>query len=235
MTTYEKISTHLHSLANPEIAEHSQGFFKTAKGEYGAGDKFLGIRVPVIRQTVKQFKAASLETTKQLLHSEYHEIRMFALFLLVAKFSKANDELQTTIYQLYLDNTAYINNWDLVDGSSHHIVGGYLYNRDKSILYDLVKSPSLWERRIAIMATFHFIKKAHYLDTMNIAELLLYDKEDLIHKASGWMLREVGKRDMATEVAFLNKHYKTMPRTMLRYAIEKFDEKQRQLYLAGKI
>lgn len=233
--TYEEIRTHLQSLANPEIAEHSKGFFKTADGEYGAGDKFLGIRVPIIRQAVKKFKNTSLETTQQLLHSEYHEIRMFALFMLVSHFAKADNELQKTIYQLYLDNTDYINNWDLVDGSSHQIIGGYLYSRDKSILYDLVKSSSLWERRISIMSTFYFIKKNHYVDTIEIAELLLHDQEDLIHKATGWMLREVGKRDLNTELVFLNKHYKVMPRTMLRYAIEKFDDQLRQRYLSGQI
>lgn len=233
--TYQKIIDHLHSLANPEIAEHSQRFFKTAEGEYGFGDKFLGIRVPVIRQTVKKFKTAPLSVAEKLLTSEDHEARLFALLLLVFRFSKAGADEQDEIYQLYLSNTRYVNNWDLVDSSAHQIVGAYLENRDRSLLYDLSKSSSLWERRIAIISTYHFIKKNQFGDTLHISEQLLSDREDLIHKAVGWMLREVGKRDLAKEVVFLNAHYQKMPRTMLRYAIEKFSKEERQEYLSGKI
>jgi 3-methyladenine DNA glycosylase AlkD len=232
---HQEIINYLHSLANTEIAEHSQRFFKTAKGEYGYGDKFLGIRVPVIRQSVKKYKTTSLSTAENLLKSEYHEIRLFALLLLVSHFSKNNTDEQSNIYHLYLNNTQYINNWDLIDSSAHHIIGSYLEDKDKSILHELSRSSSFWERRIAIMATFYFIKKNQFGDTLHISEQLLSDQEDLIHKAVGWMLREVGKRDLAIEVAFLKAHYQKMPRTMLRYAIEKFSKEERHKYLSGKV
>jgi len=221
----------LHSLANPEIAEHSRRFFKTAEGEYGFGDKFLGIRVPVIRQAVKRFETTPLSVAEKLLKSEYHEVRLYALLLLVFRFSKSSVDKQDEIYHLYLRNTRYVNNWDLVDSSAHYIVGAYLENKDRSVLYDLSKSNSLWERRIAIISTFCFIRKNQFGDTLRISERLLSDQEDLIHKAVGWMLREVGKRDLAIEVAFLKAHYQKMPRTMLRYAIEKFSKEERQKYL----
>ncbi len=234
--TYKKIIDHLHNLANPEIAEHSQRFFKTAAGEYGFGDKFLGIRVPIIRQTVRKFKTAPLVDIVTLLKSEYHEIRLCALLMLVSRFAKANDEEQGDIYRIYLNHSQYVNNWDLVDSSSHHIVGAYLVDRERSILYELSESLSLWERRIAIISTYHFInKKCQFDDTLQIAERLLNDKEDLIHKAVGWMLREVGKRDLATEIDFLKLHYHKMPRTMLRYAIEKFTASERKKYLHGEV
>jgi len=232
---YQEITDHLRSLANPEIAEHSQRFFKTTEGEYGFGDKFLGIRVPVIRQAVKKYKNTPLSVAEKLLKSEYHEVRLFALLLLVFRFSKSSVDEQEEIYHLYLSNTQYVNNWDLVDSSTHHIIGTYLENRDKSMLYDLSKSDLLWERRIAIMSTFYFIKKNQFSDTLHISEQLLSDQEDLIHKAVGWMLREVGKRDLAKEVAFLKAHYQKMPRTMLRYAIEKFSKEERQKYLSGEL
>ena len=231
---HQEIIDHLHSLANPEIAEHSQRFFKTAEGEYGFGDKFLGIRVPVIRQAVKKFETTPLSVAEKLLKSEYHEVRLYALLLLVFRFSKSSVDEQDEIYHLYLSNTQYVNNWDLVDSSAHHIVGAYLENKDRSVLYDLSKSNSLWERRIAIISTFYFIRKNQFGDTLRISEQLLSDQEDLIHKAVGWMLREVGKRDLAIEVAFLKTHYQIMPRTMLRYAIEKFSKEERQKYLRRK-
>ncbi len=233
--TPKEITAHLKGLANNEIARHSMRFFKTGKGEYGEGDQFLGIRVPMIRQTVKQYKTASLSTAEKLLKSKFHEIRLFALLLLVSRFIKADDDEQENIYQLYLDNTRYINNWDLVDSSAHYIVGAYLQERDKSILYQLAVSNSLWERRIAVLATFWFIRDRQFDDALHIAKQLLNDPEDLIHKAVGWMLREIGNRDKATEVAFLKAHYQAMPRTMLRYAIEKFGKAERQKYLSGKI
>ncbi len=232
---YKEILDHLHSLADPETAEHSQRFFKTAEGQYGFGDKFLGIRVPVIRQAVKKFKTTPLRVAEKLLTSEYHEVRLFALLLLVFHFSRSGVDEQGEIYRLYLSNTRYVNNWDLVDSSAHYIVGAYLENRDRSILYDLSKSNSLWERRIAVMSTFYFIRKNQFDDTLHISERLLNDKEDLIHKAVGWMLREIGKRDLAIETAFLKAHYQKMPRTMLRYAIEKFSKEERQKYLSGNI
>jgi len=232
---YQEITNHLHSLADSERAQHAMRFFKTGVGEYGEGDKFLGIRVPVIRLEVKKYKDASLSTAEKLLKSEYHEIRLFALLLLVSRYSNGNVVEQTKIYQLYLSNTLYINNWDLVDSSAPYIIGAHLNDKDKSILYELAKSTSLWERRIAILATFYFIRKNKFGDVLRIAEQLLNDPEDLIHKAVGWMLRETGKRDMATEVAFLKKHYQQMPRTMLRYAIEKFSKAERHKYLTSQL
>ena len=229
--THDKITEYLLELGNEKIAEQSQRFFKTAKGEYGYGDIFLGIRVPVIRQTVKKFNEASLDTAEKLLHSKYHEIRLFALLLLVGNFSTADDTKQEKIYNLYLNNTKYVNNWDLVDSSAHYIVGPYLLDKDKSILYTLAQSDSLWERRIAILSTFHFIKNNEFEDAVRIAEDLLDDQEDLIHKAVGWMLREIGNRDHKKEVLFLEYHYHRMPRTMLRYAVEKFKEQERLFFL----
>lgn len=231
----QEIINYLKNLSNPEIAEHSQRYFKTAKGEYGFGDKFLGIRVPVIRQAVKKFKTTSLSTAEQLLKSKFHEIRLFALLLLVYQFSRADKDKQDKIYHLYLKNTKYINNWDLVDSSAHHIVGAYLENKDRSILMKLSKSKLIWDRRIAIIATAYFIQNSHYKETLQISKILLNDKEDLIHKAIGWMLREIGKRDLDEEVKFLNRHYKNMPRTMLRYSIEKFSKAERNKYLKGTI
>ena len=233
--TYDEIIKYLINLGNEEIAKHSQRFFKTGKGEYGYGDIFLGIRVPVLRQAVKKFKEASLETAEKLLHSKYHEIRLFALLLLVHHFSKGDRDEQEKIYNLYLNNTKYVNNWDLVDSSAHYIVGPYLLDKNKSILYKLAQSDSLWERRIAIMSTFHFIKNNEFEDAVCIAEDLLDDQEDLIHKAVGWMLREIGNRDHKEELFFLKYHYHRMPRTMLRYAIEKFNKKERLYFLNKEI
>ncbi len=217
MTVIEIRKT-LESLANPAIAEHSQRFFKTGKGEYGEGDKFLGIRVPVLRKQVGRYKATSLKDVLRLLNSSFHEERLFALLLLVKKFKQANEREKTEIYELYLNNTKQINNWDLVDSSANHIVGAYLENRDKQPIYKLAKSKSIWERRIAIISTFHFIRINQFDDALKISAILINDKEDLIHKAVGWMLREIGKRDHGAEKAFLNQYYKKMPRTMLRYA-----------------
>lgn len=232
--SYQQINDYLLNLANPEIASHSLRFFKTAPGEYGSGDKFLGIRVPVIRQAVKKFETISLPVTTKLLKSEYHEIRLFALLVLVANYSKADDHGKKIIYELYLNNTQYINNWDLVDSSAHKIVGIHLEDKDRANLYKLSKSASLWERRIAIISTFHFIRNNQFDDTLKISRQLLDDEEDLIHKAVGWMLRETGKRNKDVETAFLNRHYQAMPRTMLRYAIEKFSKEERQRYLSGR-
>jgi 3-methyladenine DNA glycosylase AlkD len=230
----KEITDYLYDLADPEIAKQSQRFFKTAKGEYGYGDIFLGIHVPVLRKTVNKFRNTSITDTENLLKNKHHEIRLFALLMLVYQFNKAESDKQAKIYNLYLNNTDHINNWDLVDSSAHYIIGPYLLNKDKSILYELAESPSLWERRIAIMSTFHFIKNNQFTDTLAISRQLLHDKEDLIHKATGWMLREIGNRDHATEISFLNIHYQNMPRTMLRYAIERFDEPERQKYLIKK-
>ena len=232
---YKEVIDHLQSLANPKDAEHCQRFFKTAEGEYGFGDLFLGIRVPVIRQAVKKYNTTSLTDIKKLLRSEYHEIRLFALLLLVSQFTKADPDKKTKIYQLYLNHTQYINNWDLVDSSAHHIVGAYLEDKDRRVLSKLSQSKSLWDRRIAIISTYHFIKNDQYKDTLSLSKQLLNDPEDLIQKAVGWMLREVGNRDKPTEVTFLKKYYQVMPRTMLRYSIEKFTNVERKKYLNGTV
>ena len=231
----DKIKEKMKSLCNPDIAVHSQRFFKTGKGEYGEGDIFLGIRVPVLRKLAKEFSKASLKTVFELLKSKYHEERQLALFILVNSYKKSDADLKVFIYNMYLDNTMFINNWDLVDSTAEHIVGEYLYNNDREVLFYLAKSDSLWERRISIISTFYFIRRNDFADTLKIAELLINDKEDLIHKAVGWMLREVGNRNLEIEENFLQKHYNKMPRTMLRYAIEKFEEDKRQKYLKGLI
>ncbi|MEE9913731.1 MAG: DNA alkylation repair protein [Deltaproteobacteria bacterium] len=233
--TAQEISTILRRLADPQTAEHSQRFFKTGPGQYGEGDLFLGIRVPVLREQAKKFKDTPLAEARRLLRSAGHEERLCALLLLVQKFSKGSPEDQKSIYELYMQNTRYINNWDLVDLSAYLIPGPYLADRDKRPLYRLARSKNLWERRIAIISTFHFIKKNRFTDALEIAGMLLTDREDLMHKAVGWMLREIGKRDPAVEKEFLKTHYQRMPRTMLRYAIEKFPEDERQRYLKGLV
>jgi 3-methyladenine DNA glycosylase AlkD len=226
------IQTHLRSLADPAIAKVLQGFFKTAPGQYGAGDVFLGIKVPTMRALINTYRGTSPKVIEALLQSEFHEERFFALLLLMDFYQRGSTGDQQQAYELYLANTARINNWDLVDVSAPHIVGAYLANQPRQKLYQLVQSDSLWERRIAIVATFNFIRSNDFADTLQIAEHLLPDTHDLIHKAVGWMLREVGKRDLAVEEQFLQQHYRSMPRTMLRYAIERFPEMQRKQYLA---
>ena len=233
--TAPEIHKHLQKLANPDKAKILQGFFKTGPGEYGEGDRFLGLVVPVIRKLVKQYQDTPIGEVADLLRSPVHEARLLALLMLVRMYEKGDDGLKKIIYGLYLESTAYINNWDLVDLSAEKIVGPYLRDRARRPLYRLAKSKSLWERRIAILSTFHYIKNHDYGDTLAISGLLLDDAEDLIHKAVGWMLREVGKRDMGVEERFLRAHYRSMPRTMLRYAIERFSESKRKKYLNGKI
>ena len=230
----DQLSKILRDLADPVIAEHSQRFFKTGKGEYGEGDKFLGIRVPILRQQAKRYQHITLREILRLLKSAFHEERLCSILLLVAKFTQGDAAEKTAIYELYLKNTRYINNWDLVDSSAAQIVGGYLEDKDRRPLYKLVKSDSLWERRIAIISTFHFIRNHQFNDALAISKQLIKDKEDLIHKAVGWMLREIGKRDMSVERTFLRAHYTKMPRTMLRYAIERFPERERKRYLKGE-
>ena len=231
----KNVHNDLLQLANKEIAEHSQRFFKTAKGEYGAGDIFLGIRAPVLRKQVKKYRGISLVEVYKLLHSKFHEERLLAVLMLVQLFKTADVEEQKQIYDLYLRNTEFINNWDIVDISAGNIVGAYLYEKDRIPLYHLVKSENLWERRISIIATFYFIRKNDFEETLKISKILLHDKEDLIQKAVGWMLREVGKKVIEIEEEFLEEHYKKMPRTMLRYAIEKFPEARRKMYLKGEV
>ncbi len=233
--TLKAIRASIRSLANEERAEHAQRFFKTGPGEYGEGDKFLGLRMPQIRALVKQFGVVSVTTIKSLLKSRWHEERMLALLLMVYRYRKSDEPEREELYHLYLDSTAYINNWDLVDLSARDITGAWLYTRSRKPLYALARSGSLWERRIAMLSTFHFIAKNDFDDALKLAKLLLKDEHDLMHKAVGWMLREIGKRDRKREEAFLAKHYRKMPRTMLRYAIEHFPEQQRQAYLKARI
>ncbi|MDO8310536.1 MAG: DNA alkylation repair protein [Sideroxyarcus sp.] len=233
MTSVSEIQSKLRALASPDTAAILQRFFKTGPGQYGEGDVFLGIKVPPLRALAKQHRDADLKTITKLLDSRYHEERLFALLLLMQFYERGPDEDQSAAYELYLNNTQRINNWDLVDISAPHIVGRHLENRPRKVLHRLACSPSLWERRIAILATFHFIRLNEFADTLRIAETLLSDEHDLMHKAVGWMLREVGKRDLATEEGFLQQHYHDMPRTMLRYAIERFPEQRRRQYLNG--
>ena len=225
----------LEKQSNPEQAKILMRFFKTGIGEYGEGDEFLGIKVPVSRKIAKQFKELSLSEIQELLDSKVHEERLIGLFILVEQYRKADAEKMQAIYEFYLKNAKRVNNWDLVDLSAEKIMGAYLMDKDKRILFKLAKSKNLWERRIAIMSTFYFIKNSFYNTTFAISDMLLKDEHDLIHKAVGWMLREIGNRNLKVEEDYLKKHYKNMPRTMLRYAIEKFPEKRRQAYLKGKI
>jgi 3-methyladenine DNA glycosylase AlkD len=233
--TVNAIREKLYALADREKAEGLQRFFKTGPGEYAEGDRFIGVRVPQIRQLVKRYPDTPLVDIKQLLRSAIHEERLLALLLMVQRYQRGDNTLRQTLYTLYLASTDVINNWDLVDVTAEHIIGNWLFKRSRRPLYKLARSPSLWERRIAIMATFHFIRQGEFTETLKLAALLRDDHHDLIHKAVGWMLREVGKRDRQVEETFLQQHYKAMPRTMLRYAIEKFPEPLRQAYLSGTI
>jgi 3-methyladenine DNA glycosylase AlkD len=233
MASLKTIQNQLRSIANPSTALISQGFFKTAPGQYGEGDIFLGIKVPTLRALVKKYRKTALEVISELLKSKFHEERLFALYLLIDFYQQGDDTAKNSAYELYLKHTYHINNWDLVDTSAHLIVGDFLATRSRQPLYQLVTSNSLWERRIAIISTFCFIRRNDFTDTLLIAQQLLSDKHDLIHKAVGWMLREVGKRDLVTEEIFLQEHYRTMPRTMLRYAIERLPDVRRKQYLKG--
>ena len=228
------IRTQLRGMADPEKAAILQRFFKTGPGEYGEGDKFLGIAVPEIRRLALACSTADEDFVRGFLYSEFHEERLFALLCLIAIYKKAGNDRQERIYEMYLANTDRINNWDLVDISAPHIVGAYCERRDRGRLYELAVSRSLWERRIAIISTLHFIRLNDLTDALQISRLLLSDQEDLIHKAAGWMLREAGKRDASALKAFLERHASSMPRTMLRYAIEKFPPAERRFWLIQK-
>lgn len=231
----QTILSRLNALANPADAKKALRYVKSGPGEYSEGDLFLGIRNPVLHQLVKEYKHTDLEDVLTLLSNDYHEARHLALLLLVYQFQKGNAASQQCIFEAYLANTRYINNWDLVDCSCYKIVGPYLLNKDRSVLYQLATSESLWERRIAMVSTLHFIRFSQFEDVFKLASILLTDKQDLMHKAVGWMLKEAGKRDNQVLISYLNQNYRAMPRTTLRYAIEKLPEPLRQDYLKGKI
>ncbi|MFH1391540.1 MAG: DNA alkylation repair protein [Candidatus Diapherotrites archaeon] len=221
----------LKKVSTKKRAKVNAWFFKTGKGEYGEGDVFLGVTVPDTRKVAKKFISLSLPELKKSLSSKFHEERLCALLVLVEKFSKANEEEQKQIFEFYLKNTKYVNNWDLVDLSAPKIPGEYLVDKPRKILYELAESNDLWEKRIAVLSTFAFIKRNDLNDTFKLGEILLNDSHDLMHKAVGWMLREAGKKDKKALVKFLEKHKSKMPRTMLRYSIEKFSEKERKKFM----
>ena len=226
-----KLKKDLNKLKNKEKAKILAGFFKTGKGEYGEGDIFLGIIVPEQLKIAKKYFDLNLNGLNKLIFSKIHEYRLVSLLILINKYNKVDNKEKKKIFSFYLKNIKYINNWDLVDLSAPNIIGDYLLDKDRKILYKLAKSKNLWEKRISIISTYRFIKENNFNDTLKISEILLNDEHDLIHKAVGWMLREVGKKDQAIEEKFLRKYHKVMPRTMLRYAIEKFDENKRKFYL----
>lgn len=224
----------LRHASNPERATASLRFFKTGPGEYGEGDKFLGVAVPDVRKVARAGESLKARDVRQLLTSEWHEERLLGLLILVRQFERGDDRTREAVYQLYLRHTRHINNWDLVDSSAPYIVGAYLATRSRAPLRQLAKSRSLWERRIAMLATFHFIRHQEFDDALRTAEMLLGDQEDLIHKAVGWMLREIGNRDRAQLEDFLEKHAARMPRVMLAYAVEKFSAADRRRWLARR-
>ncbi len=230
--TAEAIKKDLKKLSDNDKAKQLMRFFKTGKGEYGEGDVFIGITVPEQRKIAKIYTGTELAEIEKLLNDPVHECRLTALLILTLKYKKADRKLKDGIIELYLNNTDRINNWDLVDLSSPRIIGDYCYNYGTDILYRLVKSSSLWEQRIAVVATYHFIKKNDFTEIIAFSEMLLEHKHDLIHKATGWMLREAGKMNQSVLTDFLDMHHKAMPRTMLRYSIEKLDETDRKKYMA---
>jgi 3-methyladenine DNA glycosylase AlkD len=229
----DSLSQRLRTLADPARVPVLQRFFKTGKGEYAEGDRFIGIQVPQLRQLCRECRGATIRDAAPLLRSGIHEERLFALLLLVDAFQRGEEADRRAIYAFYLANTRFINNWDLVDASAEHIVGGWLKDRSRAPLTKLARSQSLWERRIAIVATLSFIRAGDVDETFRIVDLLMDDRHDLIHKAAGWMLREAGKRDGAALRRYLASRHGRMPRTMLRYAIERFPEQERRRYVGN--
>ncbi|OGZ69562.1 MAG: DNA alkylation repair protein [Candidatus Staskawiczbacteria bacterium RIFCSPHIGHO2_02_FULL_34_9] len=231
INSYTDLIKKLKKSSNKERAKSSAWFFKTGKGQYGEGDIFLGITAPEQRKIAHQFQELSFIDIKRLLKSKIHEHRFVALEILVMRYEKGSDQEKKEVVNFYIKNIDRVNNWDLVDTSASYILGHFLYDKDKKILYKLARSKNIWKKRVAIVSTAYFISQGHYKDTINIAEILLPEKHDLIHKATGWMLREVGKKSIVTELAFLDKYCNIMPRTMLRYAIERFEQNKRAYYL----
>jgi 3-methyladenine DNA glycosylase AlkD len=228
-----QIHVRLKALGEASRAVALQRFFKTGPGQYGAGDRFLGVSVPVLRRLARTYSDLPLPETAALLRSRWHEERLLAVFILGRQYGRATPRQRGAIYRLYLNSRRMINNWDLVDSSAEHIVGAHLRHGDRATLQRLAASARLWDRRIAVMATFHYIKRGEYGETLHLARLLLKDPDNLVHKAVGWMLREIGKRDRGVEEAFLRRYGAQMPRTMLRYAIERFPARLRRRYLAA--
>lgn len=236
MSRVKEIKADLRRMGRRERVQALQRFFKTGKGEYGEGDIFIGVTVPDSKSLAKKYKDICFSDLRKLLKSKIHDERSLALAILVNQYLRADEGRRGEIVDFYLGHTKFINNWDLVDMSAPHILGGWLLNKkDRKVLYALAKTGNLWGKRIAILSTFAFIRSNDFKDCLNISDILLDDKRDLIHKAVGWMLREVGKRDLKAEERFLKKRYKKMPRTMLRYAIERFEEAKRQDYLRGRV
>jgi 3-methyladenine DNA glycosylase AlkD len=229
--TADYILSELCSISNANKASFLQRFFKTGIGEYAEGDVFLGISIPLVRVVAKDNRQTSLPELQKLIRSEYHEARLCALLIGVEQFKKATEEKRSVLFDFFLKNTCYANNWDLVDVAYPHVVGVYLLDKDRSILYKLAGNSSLWEQRIAIVSTIVFIRHHEFIDTLALSERLLNHKHDLIHKAVGWMLREVGKRDRELLTNFIERNSKKMPRTTLRYAIEHYPENERQYFL----
>lgn len=229
--TVKDIQSELETYSTLEKRDFLPYFFKTGKGQYGEGDKFLGVAVPDTRKVAKKHKALSFEEIEELLKNEFHECRLCALLILVERFNKAKEEERKKIVEFYLSHTERINNWDLVDLSAREIIGEYLLDKDRSPLYQLAESSLLWDQRIAVISTYAFIRQNDFNDIVTLSEKLLTHKHDLIHKATGWMLREAGKRDIGVLITFLDKHHKIMPRTMLRYAIEKLSPEERAHYM----
>lgn len=234
MTRLTDLKKDLRQLARPADAKILQRFFKTGPGEYGAGDVFLGIKVPPLRVLAKKYTHLSFADLQKLLNSKIHEERETALMILVLRFRKAGEKEQKQIYQFYLTNLKAVNNWDLVDSSCRFIMGPYLETRDRKVLYRLARSKDLWQKRVAMITTYYFIHQDDYADALKLAKILLHDEHDLIQKAVGWMLREIGDQDLKTELQFLDRHAATMPRTCLRYAIEKLPSKLRLQYMKAK-
>lgn len=234
MMTAIKIKEEVNLQKDSGRAKAMQRFFKTDPGEYGEGDVFAGLSNPSCRLISKKYKNIELSEVQELLNSKIHEERLIGLIILTLKANKADDELMKQLYVFYLANTGRINNWDLVDLSAPNIVGKYLFDKDREPLYKLADSDDLWEKRISVLSTFYFIRKNDFKDALLIIKKLLKDKHDLIHKANGWMLREIGKKDGSTLENFLKENYKNIPRTTLRYAIEKYPEEKRKSILKGK-
>lgn len=230
-----KLKQALAALGSPEKAAHLSRFFKTGPGQYGEGDVFIGVTVPELRSIAKQYAGLADDSLLELLLSPIHEHRLLALFLLVNRYQKADATHQAHYYQFYCDHFSQINNWDLVDQSAHHIVGHFLFEKSRESLHRWIRSEHLWTRRIAMVATWYFIRQKDLSETFLLAAQSLKDQHDLMHKAVGWMLREAGKRDQHELELFLQQYYQKMPRTMLRYAIERFDEPLRKSYLHGSI